>query len=106
MAAPDGHLQIRLGFAALGLVLSAETLSSATNLRSLVSGPAPSAEFLSVPFVLGYCVIVGIRFAFEIPANLRANWIFRYWLDPDQQDARAISRRILLQENVMYAPIP
>jgi len=92
----DGHLQILLGFAALGLVLSAETLSSATNFRSLVSGPAPSAEFLSVPFVLAYCVIVGIRFAFEIPADLRANWIFRYWLDPDQQDTRAIARRILL----------
>jgi hypothetical protein len=92
----DGHLQILLGFAALGLVLCAETLSSVTNLRSLVSGPAPSAEFLSVPFVLAYCVIVGIRFAFEIPADLRANWIFRYWLDPDQQDARAIARRILL----------
>jgi hypothetical protein len=92
----DGHLQILLGFAALGLVLSAETLSSAPNLRSLVTGPAPSAEFLSVPFILAYCVIVGIRFAFGMPADLRANWIFRYWLDPNQQDARAIARRVLL----------
>jgi len=92
----DGHLQILLGFAALGLVLSAETLSSAPNLRSLVTGQAPSAEFLSVPFVLAYCIIVGIRFAFETSADLRANWIFRYWLDPGQQHARAIARRVLL----------
>jgi hypothetical protein len=92
----DGHLQVLLGFAALGLVLSSETLSSATNLRSLVSGPIPSSEFLSVPFILAYCVIVGIRFAFETPADLRANWIFRYWLDPGQQDARSIARRVLL----------
>ena len=92
----DGHLQILSGFAALGLVLSAETLSSATNLRSLASGQAPSAEFLSLSFILAYCVIVGIRFAFELPADLRANWIFRFWLDPDHQDARAIARRILL----------
>jgi hypothetical protein len=92
----DAHLQILLGFAALGLVLSAETLSSASNLSSLVTGPTPSAEFLSVPFILAYCVIVGIRFAFETPADLRANWIFRYWLDPGQQDARAIARRVLL----------
>jgi hypothetical protein len=84
----DGHLQILLGFTALGLVLAAETLSSKTNLRSLVSGPIPSTEFLSVPFVLAYCVIVGIRFAFETPADLRANWIFRYWLDPSQQETR------------------
>jgi hypothetical protein len=92
----DGHLQILLGFAALGLVLSAENLSSATNLRSLVSGQAPPAQFLSVFFILAYCIIVGIRFAFEIPADLRANWIFQYWLDPGQQDARPIARRVLL----------
>ena len=92
----DGHLQILLGFAALGLVLSAETLSSAQNLHSLVTRQAPSPEFLSVPFILAYCVIVGIRFAFELPADLRANWIFRFWLDPGQQDARPIARRVLL----------
>jgi hypothetical protein len=92
----DGHLQILLGFAALGLVLSAETLSSARDLRSLVTGRGPSAAYLSVPFILAYCVIVGIRFAFEMPADLRANWIFRFWLDPNQQDARAIARRVLL----------
>ena len=92
----DGHLQILLGFAALGLVLSAETLSSARDLHSLVSGRTPSAEYLSVPFILAYCVIVGIRFAFEMPADLRANWIFRFWLDPNQQHARAIARRVLL----------
>ena len=92
----DGHLQILLSFAALGLVLCAERLSSAPNLHSLVTGQTPSAEFLSVPFILAFCVIVGIRFAFELPADLRANWIFRYWLDPSQQDARPIARRVLL----------
>jgi hypothetical protein len=92
----DGHLQVLLGFAALGLVLSGERASSAPNLRSLVTGQLPSAEFLTVPFILAYCVIVGIRFAFELPADLRANWIFRYWLDPDQPHARAIARCVLL----------
>jgi hypothetical protein len=27
---------------------------------------------------------------------LRANWIFRYFLDPGQQDARSVARRVLL----------
>jgi hypothetical protein len=31
-----------------------------------------------------------------MPADLRANWIFRFWLDPNQQDARATARRVLL----------
>jgi hypothetical protein len=92
----DGHLQILLGFAALGLVLAAETLSSTPGPHLLITGPTPSVEFLAVPFTLAFCVVVGIRFAFGMPADLRANWIFRYWLDPNQQDARAIARRVLL----------
>jgi len=92
----DGHLQILSGFAALGLVLSAETLSAAPSLPSLVTGAVPSTNFLAVPFILAYCIIIGIRFAFEAPADLRANWIFRYWVDPAQQDAVAIARRVLL----------
>jgi hypothetical protein len=92
----DGHLQIVLGFAALGLVLSAETLSTVPNLHAFVTARSPSAEFLSIPFILAYCVIVGIRFAFGMPTDLRANWIFRYWLDPNEQDARPIARRVLL----------
>jgi hypothetical protein len=43
-----------------------------------------------------YCIIIGIRFAFDMPADLRANWIFRYWLDPAQQEAIPIARRVLL----------
>src|ERR1700686_2749997 len=31
-----------------------------------------------------------------MPADLRANWIFRYWLDPPRQDAIAIAGRVLL----------
>jgi len=92
----DGHLQVLSGFLALGLVASAAALSSAPNLHSLFSGNPPSVEFLSVPFILAYCVTIGIRFAFEIPSQLPANWIFRFWLDRERHEARPIARRVLL----------
>jgi len=92
----DGHLQVVSGFLALGLVASAAVLSSAPNLHSLVTGNAPSVEFLSVPFILSYCLIMGMRLAFEIPADLQANWIFRFWLDREGHEARPIARRVLL----------
>ena len=92
----DGHLQVLSGFLALGLVASAAVLSSAPNLHSLVTGAAPSMEFLSVPFILSYCLIVGIRVAFEIPADLPANWIFQFCLDRERHEARPIARRVLL----------
>jgi hypothetical protein len=92
----DGHLQVLLCFVAVGLVVSAETLTSRSNHYSAWSGSAPPVEFLSIPFILSYCTLLGIRFAFEIPLDLRANWVFRFWLDPEQHNARSAARRVLL----------
>jgi hypothetical protein len=91
----DAHLQIVLAFAGLGLVVAAASLSSLKSPNLILAGPVPSVELLSVPFILSYCVIAGVRLAFEIPTDLRANWIFRLWLSPDNQQARPIARRIL-----------
>jgi hypothetical protein len=92
----EAHLQIFLAFAALGLVAAAESLNTPQGLRSILSQAGPPAEFLIVPFVLVFCFLAGIRFAFEIPADLRANWIFKLWIDRDSQEARPIARRVLL----------
>lgn len=91
----EGHLQVVLGFLALGLVAAAGALGSAGNLRAVVAGTTPSREFLCVPFFLSYCAVVGVRFAFAIPADLRANWIFRMWLERNGNEAREIARRAL-----------
>jgi hypothetical protein len=91
----DAHLQIVLGFAAVGIVAAAETLASAPQLPSFLRDYTPSEEFLSLPFILSYCLLVGIRFAFEMPADLRANWIFKFWLNPEQDEAREVARRVL-----------
>jgi hypothetical protein len=92
----DAHLQIVSAFAALGLVAASESLLSIRTDQFFLIRHYPSADFLSIPFILSYCLIAGIRFAFEIPADLRANWIFKLWLNPDDQQARPIARRVLL----------
>jgi hypothetical protein len=92
----EAHLQIVLGFLALGLVAATGFLASAANPRAILTSRVPGFEFLAMPFVLVYCVVIGIRFAFEMPANLRANWVFRYWLDRNEHEGRAIARRVLL----------
>lgn len=98
----DAHLQVLLSFSALGLVMTAEALSSTPKLGSLVGGTVPSVDILSIPFTLSYSIILGARLAFEVPADLRANWIFRFSLDPGQQEARAIARRVLLMCSVAW----
>ena len=99
----DAHLQVVSAFAALGLVASAEALAGIREDKFFLARRSPSVDFLSIPFILSYCIIVGIRFAFEMPADLRANWIFRLWLSPDNQLARPIARRVLLSLTLPWA---
>ena len=49
-----------------------------------------------MPLILSYCLVIGIRFAFEMPVDLRANWIFRISLKHAWTGARKVSRRVLL----------
>jgi hypothetical protein len=93
----EQHLQVLMGFMAVGVVVAANVLMSAPGgWASVVSGSTPSVTFLSVPLILSYCSVAGIRFAFEMPADLRANWIFVLLLERRWKEARKVSRRVLL----------
>ncbi|MGC2670522.1 MAG: hypothetical protein WA299_01555 [Candidatus Acidiferrum sp.] len=100
------HLQIASAFVAMGLVVGAQSLASVFH----SSSPAPlhilSEDLLSIPFILSFCIIVGIRLAFEIPSDLRANWVFAVWIDPNTLQTRLIARKILLTFSLVpLAPI-
>lgn len=92
----DGHRQVVLGFLALGLVAAANALTSLPNARALTEGSTPPFAFLAMPFTLAYCLVAGIRFSFEMPSDLRANWIFQMWLDRERHEAREVARRVIL----------
>jgi hypothetical protein len=92
----EEHLQVLMGFMAVGVVAAANVLASPHGFTSILSGNTPSVEFLSVPLILSYCLVIGIRFAFEMPVDLRANWIFRMSLEHRWTEARRVSRRVLL----------
>jgi hypothetical protein len=98
----DAHLQVVSGFAALGLVAAAEAVTSIRADRLFLLHHVPSVDFLSVPFILGYCIILGVRCAFEIPASLEANWLFKMWLPPTDSEARKVARRVLLAFSVPW----
>jgi hypothetical protein len=92
----EQHLQVLMGFMAVGVVAAANVLASPRGFGSVLAGSAPSLEFLTVPLILSYCLVIGIRFAFEMPVDLRANWIFRISLEHRWTEAREVSRRVLL----------
>jgi hypothetical protein len=57
---------------------------------------ALSPDALSIPFILTFLIIVGLRVVFEIPVELRANWIFQLMLDPNQPECEALARNVIL----------
>ncbi len=89
----EAHALAAGGFFCLGIVIASRTLFSAFNGNGLT--PLPSAELLSIPLILGYCLVVGVRFVFDVPAHLPANWIFRLLLDRSIEESAALARRVI-----------
>jgi hypothetical protein len=90
----EAHALAFAGFASFGMVLASRALLAAFDGQGL--GRFPSAELLSIPLILSYCVLIGIRFIFDIPAQLQANWIFRLLLDKNVDHSVALGRRLML----------
>jgi hypothetical protein len=90
----EPHRLVLAGVAGLGLVLASQALSSAVETGAV--SRTLSADALSVPLILAFCVIVGLRVVFEIPAEMRPNWVFRFLLDADRQECEPMARKIIL----------
>jgi hypothetical protein len=91
------HHGLVLGaFFGLGIVTASQFLFAAFRGKEVQAGHLPSFEILAVPLVLSYCMIVGIRLAFELPAELRANWIFRLSLDKSKHECIPLAVKIML----------
>jgi hypothetical protein len=90
----EAHAVVLGGFLGLGVVFASRTLFSAFNRSGLT--PLPSADVLSIPLILSYCLLIGVRFVFDVPAHLQANWTFRFLLDKNIHESVALGRRIAL----------
>jgi len=96
----ETHALMLGGFAGLGAVLASQTLFSAFS----PSGPAPSltADTLSVPLTLSYCVLIGIRFVFDVPAHHPANWIFRFSPAGGISETPGLALRVMLSSTLPW----
>jgi hypothetical protein len=61
---------------------------------------------LQAPLIVGYLLILGLRLAFELPAGVSANWIFRAVLDPKHNESLGVARRVMLSFLVPIVLLP
>lgn len=76
------------GFVALGVVVAAQRALRAADTGKLET-------WLSLSFILAYCVIAGLRLVMEMPVGLRANMVFRSGLDPHAHEVGTVARKLM-----------
>ena len=54
------------------------------------------ATRLEAPFTVAFLLILGLRIAFELPAGVASNWMFRAALDPRANPTLGAPRRVIL----------
>ena len=92
----EAHRLMLTGVGGLALVLASQAWMHAFEGVKSARQAAMTAEALSIPFVVSFLLIVGLRIVFEIPADLRSNWIFQLMLDRDRQECEPLARRVIL----------
>ncbi|HVH85193.1 MAG TPA: hypothetical protein VM912_00615 [Terriglobales bacterium] len=100
------HRMIRLMYAGVGCALVLESgigviLSGALNGGRIHHGAALDAVF-ALPLALFFFLFTGLRYAFRVPVDLRANWIFRLSA-PDALSEREKAVRTIY---VLFAVLP
>lgn len=91
----ERHGLIMAGFGGWGVVLASQALLRAREAQPIANDTVLSADALAIPLILAFCLIVGMRLAFEIPVELRANWTFRFLLDSERHECKASARQII-----------
>ena len=92
----EAHRLMMTGVAGLALVLASQSLMNAFDGAKSARDAALTPEALSIPFIVTFLIVIGLRVVFEVPAELRANWIFQLTLDAERQECASLARRVIL----------
>src|SRR5262249_20765863 len=84
------------GIAGLGLVLAAQKLLTGFNQPMHRVSGLPNPSMLSVPLILIFFALCGLRFVFDMPAELPANWAAQMIVDREHHHALPVARKIML----------
>jgi hypothetical protein len=61
-----------------------------------LSRERPGLGQFAGPLIAAYLLILGLRVAFDLPAGVSSNWIFRANVDAREKSAQPVARRVML----------
>ncbi len=89
LAKSDRHRAAVAVFAGIGFVVASQYLS-----RSSFDQSPTTAQF-AAPLIVLYCCILGIRYTFDVPIELTANWIFRFLIPPTLNECAVLAGKAI-----------
>jgi hypothetical protein len=89
------HALILGGFTALGIVTASQFLFASYNARETAIQTSLTPGVLAIPLILSYCILLGVRFSFDIPTDLQANWIFRLSIGKTTHECIPMAMRVM-----------
>jgi hypothetical protein len=95
LARSRSHRLLLSTYIGVALALVASAVVPPVLRSGLAAFAQPSVETLSIPLVIGFFTIVGIRVAVAIPVEPKANWIFRI-REPADRDAAINGTRAMM----------
>jgi hypothetical protein len=96
LARCEMHRLVVTAAAGLGLVLASQAAMNAVQSSKTLRQAALSPDAISIPYILTFLLVIGLRVVFEIPADLRSNWIFQLLIDRDRQECASLARHVIL----------
>jgi hypothetical protein len=87
------YAAVGLAFAMMG-ILAVTAFSAQGNLRSVMM--RPGVALLSIPLIISFFLLVGMRAAFGSPAELRANWMFQITAESNERKYLAGARKAMI----------
>lgn len=95
------HRVLVAAYAGVGLGLVFQSLTGAAAAGDRAWWQHPRGPLLPVPLVLSLFVLFGLRHAFSVPAELRANWLFQLSATSDPREYRSGIRKAVMLTGIL-----
>lgn len=90
------HRLLLAGFIGLGIAIAIQDISTDGRVAMHSTGRLPDAALLSAALAVVFFLLSGLSIAFNVPAELPANWTFCVISEFRSDDARRVARKLML----------
>ena len=91
-------------YAGVGLALTLVGIASTVLRSSDIGIERYDPPLLSIPLVMSFFILCGLRFIFTVPADLNANWVFRLVQGATPQEVLSGTRKVMWAFGVLPLP--